>query len=123
MLAALLGLSFLVAVSAQDSATPTGCQTCARTVGSAAAPGGKRAALLVPPDVETLARGRIENLLPIGILTVLVCGACAAGIRGSSSIGETGAEMNFRGFMAPAVLFETYYDRIYRYAFGGAAPG
>ncbi len=77
-LVALLGLSFLVAVSAQDSATAAGCQTCARSALTFPATAGKPAALVVPRDVETLPQGRIENLMPIGMLTVLGCDTCAA---------------------------------------------
>lgn len=77
-LVALLGLSFLVAVSAQPPATPAGCQTCARGALAAPSTEGKPGALVVPGDVETLPRGRIENLMPIGMVTVLGCETCAA---------------------------------------------
>ena len=76
--AALLGLSFLVTVSAQDSATPAGCQTCARTPGSASAPGGKPAALRMEKSLAAARKALEES-------------------AGTARIGERGAKMNFRG--------------------------
>jgi len=64
----LIALLVLTA-SAQKQATNTGCPTCAR-IEPAVPPA-------VASELEALPKGRIENLIPIGMLISLGCENCA----------------------------------------------
>ncbi|MGB9203731.1 MAG: hypothetical protein WCB94_07100 [Terriglobales bacterium] len=88
ILALLAGL--LPAASAQTTgtvATPKtappagGCQTCAThaaTVAPAKAENPAPELRTIPGTNETMPVGRVENLIPIGVLTVLGCEKCSA---------------------------------------------
>lgn len=76
-------LSFSSAVAQTKGATETpksappaaGCAKCSAT----AAPAPKAASVqTIPGTNETMVVGRIENLIPIGVLTVLGCEKCSA---------------------------------------------
>jgi len=66
-------LSFAPGASAQNQTAPDGCAGCARNAGVEAI-----AARPVPGTNETVLVGRIENLIPIAVLTSLGCEKCAA---------------------------------------------
>jgi hypothetical protein len=63
---------------------PGGCQKCAAnaaadtaTTAHAAAAAEATASQTIPGTNETMPVGRVENLIPIGVLTVLGCEKCA----------------------------------------------
>ena len=79
----LLVLSFTRAASAQTRLTEAPspakaeCGACAEKAAPAVPPATLAAVQPLPPDVYNLPKGRIENLLPLGMLIVLGCEACA----------------------------------------------
>jgi hypothetical protein len=58
----------------------SGCQNCAATSVRATAPATTDAisSQMIPGTTETMPVGRVENLIPIGVLTVLGCEKCSA---------------------------------------------
>lgn len=65
-------LAFALAIFGQDSpAAP--CRTCAQKAAVSVAPVPS-----VPPELANLSKGRIENLMPLGMLIALGCETCAA---------------------------------------------
>jgi hypothetical protein len=62
---------------APDGAKTTGCTKCGAAVASSA-PAGEASLKPLPGSTESMVVGRIENVVPIGILTVLGCERCAA---------------------------------------------
>lgn len=76
MIALLAGLLPL-AVSAQTGATAPGCAGCSSSGVSAGKPAEAVAARPIPGRNENMLVGRIENLIPIGVVTVLGCEKCA----------------------------------------------
>jgi hypothetical protein len=63
------------AATHQALAKPEGCAKCA----TATAPDAGTAALkTIPGTNETMPVGQVENLIPIGVLTVLGCEKCSA---------------------------------------------
>jgi hypothetical protein len=58
-----------------------GCQKCAASAGAATATANADEATssrIIPGTNETMPVGRVENLIPIGVLTVLGCEKCSA---------------------------------------------
>jgi hypothetical protein len=82
-------LPMVLAQTPGTAATPTtapqtgGCQKCAANAAAAAAPATANVATeamssrTIPGTTETMPVGRVENLIPIGVLTVLGCEKCA----------------------------------------------
>ena len=73
-------------------AKPEGCAKCATTV----APDSGIAAALktIPGTNETVPVGQVENLIPIGVLTVLGCEKCSAeAVRWALQQGSTFADI------------------------------
>jgi len=69
------------AAGAPKTAPQTGgCQKCAATAGAATTTTNAEATSLqtIPGTNETMPVGRVENLIPIGVLTVLGCEKCSA---------------------------------------------
>ena len=79
----LLALSVTRMASAQNRATASQqpakaeCGTCAQKAAAAVVPVKAAPAQTLPADVANLPKGRIENLLPVGMVIVLGCETCA----------------------------------------------
>ena len=72
------------AATPKTAPQPGGCQNCAATAGpatptaaTASAASEAMASQTIPGTNETMPVGRVENLIPIGVLTVLGCEKCA----------------------------------------------
>lgn len=68
------------AANPKTAAQTGGCQNCAATAVRATAPAATEAisSQTIPGTNETMPVGRVENLIPIGVLTVLGCEKCSA---------------------------------------------
>ena len=66
-------LLFAHGLSAQSSGANNNCSSCAQKP-----PTGNASSRTLPGSSESIPVGRIENLMPIGILAALGCETCAA---------------------------------------------
>ena len=69
-------LTLLPVICGQSPAAP-GCTKCAQTIKAAVNPPVAASSRPIPGTNETMLVGRVENLIPIGVLTVLGCEKCA----------------------------------------------
>jgi hypothetical protein len=66
------------AVTPKTTPNTGGCQKCAATVNPVNTASEVMSSQTIPGTNETMPVGRVENVIPIGILTVLGCEKCSA---------------------------------------------
>ncbi len=88
VLAGMFASASLVWSQGRDAAP---CQGCAQK----AAPAVAAPVQSVPPELANLPKGRIENVMPVGMLIVLGCESCAAeAVQWALAQGSTTEDIN-----------------------------